>query len=154
MNTVEIDHYKKRLQHLFERAKEFAAEPELQSHWSRYLCVLVSGFLEVAVQTLFAEYAKGKATPSVSNFVDAQVSRFQNPKMERILELTRAFSPEWAEELDEATGGELKDAVDSIVANRHKIAHGESVGISLSRISQYYRDAVKVVNLIEAQLGD
>ncbi len=154
MNTVEIDRYKKRLDYLFDRAKEFAGEPELQAHWSRYLCVLVSGFLEVAVQTLFTEYAKSKATPVVSNYVDAQVSRFQNPKMDKILELTRAFSSEWAEELDKATSGELKDAIDSIAANRHKIAHGESVGISLSRISRYYRDAVRVIDLIEAQLAN
>jgi hypothetical protein len=46
MNTAKIDSARKRLDEAFEKGKAFMTEPELQSHWSRYLCVLVSGFLE------------------------------------------------------------------------------------------------------------
>jgi hypothetical protein len=152
MNTAAIDQYRKRLDFLFEKGRELLSDPELQSHWSRYLCVLVSGFLETSLQTLYYEYAKQKAAPFVANYVDAQIGRFQNPNMDRILALTNSFSPDWAVGLRTATDGEIKDSIDSIVANRHKIAHGESVGISFSRISQYYKDARRVVSLIETQL--
>lgn len=91
--------------------------------------MLVSGFLETSLQILYYQYAKDKAAPFVANYVDAQLGRFQNPNMDRILALTRSFSPDWATGLRAATEGEIKDSIDSIVANRHKIAHGESVGI-------------------------
>jgi hypothetical protein len=151
MNTAKIDSARKRLDEAFEKGKAFVTEPELQSHWARYLCVLVSGFLETSVRTLYYEYAKKKSGPLVSNYVESQLSWFQNAKMEKILQVTRDFSPAWEESLRDATKGQLKDSVDSVVANRHKIAHGESVGISFSHITQYYKDAVKVVELIEEQ---
>ena len=121
----------------------------MQSHWARYLCILASGFIEASVRTLYAEYARTKAAPYVANYVEGQLARFQNPKMENILELTRAFSPEWEENLRTKSDGEVKDGVNSIVANRHRIAHGESVGITYATIVRYYESAVKVVDEIE-----
>jgi hypothetical protein len=73
--------------------------------------------------------------------------------MERILEITRFFSSQWADDLALATQDRIKTSVDSIVAVRHAISHGRSVGISFSIISQYYGDAVKLVDLIEKQFG-
>ena len=35
---------------------------DLQAHWARYLCILVSGFLENSISTIYIEYAKKKAT--------------------------------------------------------------------------------------------
>lgn len=108
MNTSAVDQSRKRLDFLFEKGRELLNDPELQSHWSRYLCVLVSGFLETSLQTLYYEYAKDKAAPFVANYVDVQIGRFQNPNMDRILALTQSFSPDWASALRNATDGELK----------------------------------------------
>ena len=71
--------------------------------------------------------------------------------MENILALTGAFNRHWAEKLQRETEGELKDSVDSIVANRHNIAHGQNSGISYIRIRDYYQNARKVILLIEEQ---
>jgi RiboL-PSP-HEPN len=71
--------------------------------------------------------------------------------MGKILELARSFDPEWADELEAVTIGKLKDAIDSIVANRHNIAHGQYTGITLAAIIDYYASAVKVLELIEGQ---
>jgi len=154
MKNIEIVRYQQRLDNLFNRIAIFWEDIELQSHWARYLCILTSGFLEVSVRAIYAQYATTKAAPYIANFVDSQLKGFQNPKMEKILELTRMFNPEWEERLKTATEGELKDAVDSIVANRNKIAHGESVGITYARIHRYYENAVKVVELIDNQCNE
>jgi hypothetical protein len=151
MKNREISHYKQRLDNLFNKIAAFSVEPELQSHWARYLCILVSGFLETSVRAIYSEYAKNKAAPYIVNYVEGRLGDFQNAKMEKILQLTRLFSREWESNLRDATEGNLKDAVDSIVINRHKIAHGEDVGISYVRIKEYYQAAIKVVELIEKQ---
>lgn len=151
MKKIIVSRYRQRLDHLFKQIGGFSEDIEMQAHWAQYICVLVSGFLEISVRSIYSEYAYTKAEHKVANFVENELKSFQNPKMEKILELTRSFSPEWEKFLREKTEGELKDAVDSIVANRNRIAHGEDVGITYHRIKGYYQDAIKVIELIDNQ---
>lgn len=151
MKCAEARQNKQRLDALFSQISNFSGDIELQSHWARYLCVLVSAFLETSVLAVYSEYASKRAKPDVASFVRSRLKGFQNPNMNKILDLTGAFNPEWKTQLRAATEGEPKEAVDSIVANRNKVAHGESVGITYSRIQGYYTNAVKVIELIDKQ---
>ncbi len=45
----------------------------------------------------------------------------------------------------------LKDAIDSIMNNRHRIAHGKHTSISVTRVREYIEKSVKVIEFIEAQ---
>ena len=153
MNTLEAIRYKQRLDNLFGQISVFSGNPELQSQWARYLCVLASGFLETSICAIYNKFTRQSASPQVANFVKCELDGFQNPKMGKILELTRAFNPQWADKLETATEGELKDAVNSIVANKNLIAHGRDVGITYTRIKNYYEEAIKVVDLIEKMCG-
>jgi len=151
IRNVEVVRAQQRLDSLFKQITAFSGDPELQSHWAKYLCVLVSGFLETSVRAIYGHYTKTKAAPYVVNFVDSQLEDFQNPKMEKILGMTKCFSPEWESDLRKATEGARKDAIDSIVANRHRIAHGEWVGLTYVRIKEYYERAVEVVEMMDEQ---
>jgi len=150
MKNRDVVSYQKRLDNLFEKVKDIP-DLELQSHWARYLCVLASGYLETSVRAIYSEYSEKKANENVANYVNNRLERFQSPKMGNILELTGAFNQQWAADLETATEGELKASVDSIVTNRHNIAHGQNTGISYVTIHKYYQDAIKVVELIEEQ---
>jgi len=152
MSLVEITRQRQRLDDLFQRAKNLR-DAEAQSHWSRYLCVLVSGFLENSVRMTYTEYARQRSNASVADFVESRLRQFQNPKMGTILELAGGFSQEWKRRLEKETDGRLSESVNSIVGNRHKIAHGESVGLTLNTLLQYYGDALKVVDLLRQQCG-
>lgn len=145
---LEIHQQRQRLDKLFEAARALS-DAELQSHWSRYLCVLVSGFLENSIELCLGEYSRRRSEPPVSNYVATRLRGFQNPKMDKILELLECFNPEWKTQIDAATQGKLSDSVNSIVGNRHKIAHGESVSLSMSSLKAYYSDAKAVVDLLE-----
>jgi hypothetical protein len=152
MSQVEITRQRQRLDDLFQKAKHLP-DAEFQSHWSRYLCVLVSGFLENSVRLTYAEYARNRADSSVANFVESRLRQFQNPKMGTILDLAGGFSQEWRQQLELGTNGQLGESVNSIVGNRHKIAHGESVGLTLHPLIQYYGDALSVIDLVRQQCG-
>ncbi len=65
MSLVEITRQRQRLDDLFQKAKNLP-DAEAQSHWSRYLCVLVSGFLENSVRITYTEYARKRANSFVS----------------------------------------------------------------------------------------
>lgn len=150
MRNIRLVQQRDRLDYLFKQVGSLP-DPFLQGHWARYLCVLVSGFLENSVRILYGEYARKKAEPFVANFVDKQLKSIQNPTMGKILDLTRSFNPIWEYNLKAATEGQYKDAVDSIVDNRNKIAHGEDVGIGYVTIQEYYKSAIKVIEIIEDQ---
>lgn len=149
---LSIHQQKQRLDELFKAARDLP-DAEMQSHWSRYLCVLVSGFLENSVAICLSEYAKRGTNPNVSSFVDAKLRGFQNPRMSAIVDIFGSFNPEWKARIEAETQGQLSDSVNSIVGNRHKIAHGQDVALSLGSLSAYYRDAKDVIEKLKNICG-
>lgn len=152
MRNREASQHKDRLDGLFKQVGE-VSDINLRGHWARYLCVLVSGFIEVSIRAILTEYVKSRADTSVANYVIQDLNRFRNPNMERILQTLGAFNSTWADNVRERTEAEseLKAAIDTIIANRNGIAHGENVGITYTTIQNHYRNAVSVIELIEEQ---
>src|SRR3990172_2859721 len=97
---------RQRLDSLFLKVSSLGADIELQSHWARYLCVLVAGFIETSVRSSLSGYVRKNGSPSVVSYVESQLRYFQNPKMERIVDLARSFNPDWADGVATATEGE------------------------------------------------
>ena len=128
-------------------------ELELQAHWARYLCVIVSGFLETCVRHIFSEHARARSSVTVQRFVERKLQDFQNAKIGNITDLAGAFSSEWKEKLESFVAGEREDAVNSIVSNRHNIVHGRSVGVTVPNVRLWFQRCDEVVNFL-AQLCD
>ncbi|MFH1097963.1 MAG: HEPN domain-containing protein [Candidatus Desantisbacteria bacterium] len=141
--------HKDKIDSLFEKVKDIQ-DMELESEWAKYLCVLVSGYLEVSIRTIYIEYTQNKTHKNVANFVSSKLGGFQNPKMEMILQHAGAFNLDWRKEL-ENIDDEIKTSVDSIVNNRNKIAHGDNVDLSYVRIKEYYQNAIKMVQIMKDQ---
>jgi hypothetical protein len=55
---AEVWRLKQRLDATFERAGRVGSDLELQSDFARYLCVLVSGYMEKAVVELVLEHSR------------------------------------------------------------------------------------------------
>ena len=128
---------------------------ELTGHWGRYLCVLTAGFLENALRETYGEFVKHTASPQVAKFAMAKLDGISNPKAGRFIETAESFSSIWAEGLKvflDEDGRRRRNAIDSIMSNRHQIAHGRSTQISIGRIREYLPDCIDVVEFIESQL--
>lgn len=139
----------RRLDDLFARIGGLEFDPEMQAHWSRYLCVLCSGYLESCLRDIMYEYVRVRAPEQIRNFVNSKLQDFQNPKYAKIKDLLCMFHVDWGRLLDDAITQEVKDAVDSIVANRHQIAHGSDVGISFTVIRDYYNRSKRLIDEIQ-----
>jgi hypothetical protein len=63
-----------------------------------------------------------------------RVASLTDASMGKMISILRDFNGDWANKFELAVEGELKEAVDSIVTNRHGIAHGKDVGISFTVI--------------------
>lgn len=155
MKNQEMSRQLQRLESLFKRAGEASnGDLDLQSHWARYLCVLVSGFVENGVKEIYSEFVSRGASKPVADYAISYLATIQNPKAEKILAITGSFKKEWRDELAKYLEEDgRKDAVDSIMTNRHQIAHGKDVGITLARVQGFFKKIADILAFIEQQCG-
>lgn len=130
-------------------------DPAAQAEWSKYLCILVSGFIEESLRILLEEYTTKHAAPVILNFVSREVKEITNCKASKIGSILQRFNPTWESDfLDQIQNksriaNEIKDSLDSVVANRHQIAHGRNVGLRYATVSTYYQNVKKAVETME-----
>jgi hypothetical protein len=137
---AEVARLRKQLDATFERVKDLSADPalEIRSDFARYLCILVSGYLERALIEIVLEHARTAGGATLQRFVERRTRQFTNAKCQRILELVGNFDPDWRTELEGILKDEVKEAIDSIISLRNRIAHGMPVPVTYQRIHAYY----------------
>lgn len=155
MKALALVRQHQRLVALFSKtAAATGGDLEAQAHWAKYLCVLSAGFLENALCEVFSLYCAQCSNANVSRFTGQVLARVQNPKTARFLEIAESFSPQWHAQLEVfVEDGGRKDAINSIMSNRHLIAHGKDSSISLGRVREYLDKSVEVVEFLEQQCG-
>jgi len=149
----EVDRLRKRLDATFARAPDSSADAEVQADFAKYLCVLVSGFLENATVALVLHHASTRSAPEIAAYVENQLKHWTNPKAEKLCNLMGAFNREWGTKTTEYLVDERKASLNSLVALRHKVAHGESVSTSLSQVKAYRDSIYEVVEFIATLMG-
>lgn len=145
---LEVIRLRRRLDATLGRAPAATADVEVQSDFAKYFVILVSGFLENALTTLLLDAAQRRSAPAIALFVERQLEYWTNPNCDRIVQLLGNFSPDWRLAADAHLIDERKAALNSLVALRHKIAHGESVGTSLGQVKGYYATVLDVVEFL------
>lgn len=128
---------------------------ELQGHWGKYICILSAGFLENAISEIYIELTKNSSSPQVASFTTKMLQKINNPKASKFVETAYAFKKEWGEELEKyfKDNQKVKTAIDSIMTNRHLIAHGKTTTISVVRIKEYLDGSIEALEYIEKQCG-
>lgn len=156
MRNRDINKEIDRINLLISRSKVFIDSNEFEalSDWSKYICVVVSGFMENSLETLFSEYAKKQLSGPVCNFVISSL-RINNPKTQRFYEVMLRFNQQWKEDLTHyVVDGGRDDALDTIMNNRHLIVHGRSKDsrITLVQVKESFKKCIEILNFIEDKL--
>jgi hypothetical protein len=94
-----------------------------------------------------------RTTLTVTRYVRSALERFQNPNFERVCQLAGSFDPSWRTSLKSKISDDQKAAIDSVRANRNELAHGKSVNLTYSRVVDWYKSIIAVVNVIRGQCG-
>jgi hypothetical protein len=150
MSVYSVAAHRSRIDAVFTRTAG-VTDLQTQADMSRYLCVLVSGFIEQAARHIYTNYARTRSNPQVARYVERQLDGFTNANATKLCQVSRAFDSQWAKDLESYLAGQRKDALDSIIANRHHIAHGRDVGLTYIRMKDYYGEVKDVVAYLEAQ---
>lgn len=153
MRDRDLDRQLHAVQSLFQRTRAASGDDiELMSHWARYLCVLCAGYLENALAAVYSDFCRRKSSDPVANFAVSTLEKIANPKTHRFLEVAGRFKPAWRDELTSFVDEDgRRDAIDSIMSNRHLIAHGGRSDITIARMSDYFAKSIRVVEFIERQ---
>lgn len=147
--NISLHEIASRLDGVFESSKNITDE-EVKSHYSRYLCVLTSGYLEESIKIIIRVYVSTKTHPNVLNYVNSSTGNLTNLKSEKLGVFLNSFNNEWREKYELLVTDEEKAAIDSVVANRHQIAHGQNVGVSYVRVNEWYKNVKKVVEKVSS----
>ena len=148
MTTKRLHEITSKLDRIFNSSSKIE-EDEIKSHLSRYLCVLTSGYIEEAVKIIIRNYVSDKSHPNISNHINSSTHYITNLNCEKIGSFLNTFNNEWKEKFDNQISDEERDAINSIVANRHLIAHGSNVGVSFVRVNNWYKNTKSVVIKIQ-----
>lgn len=149
-NVRRLHGNRQRLQATFARVQDIPFDKmELRADFARYLCVTVSGYVETAMSAIARDHARRQASPTVFGYVDSQITRPGTINSDRLLQIVGSFNSEWRVKLDYFMDGKRKDALNSVVANRNSIAHGESVGLTYARIKEYFDHIEEVVDFVD-----
>jgi hypothetical protein len=153
MNPRILPHRQK-IDNLFVRVSSIS-DPADQSEWAKYLCILVSGYIEESLRVLLEAYSLRNSSLNIQNFISSETKGITNCKTSKIVNVLCKFNHDWGDDFTNQISAkshitnEIKDSIDSIIANRHLIAHGRSTGLRYATISNYYKNAKKAVEVLE-----
>jgi hypothetical protein len=126
-----------------------AGAMQLRAEYSRYLCVRASGLIETSVRRIFSEHARRASSPAVGRYAAWHVGRLQNINCDKLLKLVETFDPTWKAAVEAYLSEERATALNSIVANRNAIAHGNPSGVTYGTVKPWYEHAVDVLEFLE-----
>lgn len=156
MRNVELIKQADKIYNLLSESEgKFDEDDELRSHLAKYICILCSGFLENAIYLIYTEWVSRKSPHAhIEFYVGRMLSKIQNPNSDKLKEVARSFNPDWELPLKEFMHDEERSAaINYIIKDRHKIAHGKDSDITLLSIKQHFSKAVEVITFIEEQLA-
>jgi hypothetical protein len=121
----------------------------VQSYLAKYLTVYLSGIYEESIEQIIKEYSTRSGHSEIENYIAKQVDRsFRNPDMSAIYDLIGKFNTQWSTEL-KGLDDQYKDAINSIVANKNLIAHGNSSTLTIRDVKDFHFRATVVIEKID-----
>lgn len=145
LGRAEVRRRKQQLDAVFLQLQNVSLSSELVAHFSRYLCVLVSGYVEQSVKELVAQYCRTKSNAEIQRFAGTQMRKVRNIDLDRLKSVLESFDPQWWSDLAAKRPDELS-ALDSVAAVRNGVSHGSESGITMATITQYYAQVTVVID--------
>jgi hypothetical protein len=154
-NNLELNRQYTKINNLIILTKgDFPYGEELQAHLAKFLCILCSGFLENAIKITLTDFAIQRTSDEmILAYVKTQLQNINNPNSKKIREIMKVFHLSFEERLSAFMQIEDRSsAVNYIITDRHKIAHGKDSDITIRKIELYFKKVVEIFVFIEQDL--
>jgi len=131
------------------------ASIELDAHWAKYACVLVSGYMEKSVMELLLSYAILKSENRVSFYIEKTWPKSKNMNSTNVIALVGNFDAGWGIEISNWLGNgdqSNKSIIDGIITTRNNIAHGSESntnGVTINSVKSQFETAKGLITKLE-----
>ena len=131
-------------------------EADVQAHWVKYTCVLISGFIEQAVKEIALEHASAAYDNHVRKYFEYTWPNSRNMKCNAIIGLLGNFDDNWRASFENRLNdGERVREINEIVKWRNDTAHGKEANtnnVTLNSMKNKFRIACDLVDFVEELL--
>ena len=129
-----------RLDYIYSSLSKAPIDEYVVALLAAHICVIQSGILENIVKEIMGAYVEKRSSVEVTNYVKIRLRDLQNPRTDRIEEVIGAFSSEWRSKLSKFwEESEIKEHINSIVANRNQISHGRTTSVTISQTKDWIK---------------
>lgn len=150
--------YRQRIKSLVNKpptsADGVASELEVQAHWAKYTCVLISGYIEQAVKEIILEHASSASSPRIRKYVEGTWPNSKNMRCDAIREILNHLDQAWSSSFDSwVHADERKKELNEIISWRNDIAHGKESNtnnVTLGSVSTKFQIACDLIDFLEA----
>lgn len=151
MRLLKLQSQQRKLEVLFDEVSKLEEDDFFKPHLSKYLCVQVTGFLENVIKELLFDFHDHTCKYETMRFINNKLKNYSAIKHGQISDLLNSFSKEWDETYLNSFPKEISESLNSVVAQRHLIAHGQEAGsnITYSQISKYFGDLKIIISELE-----
>jgi hypothetical protein len=128
--------------------------PEEQSHWAKYLCILISGYLEQSVKEVLFEFGTSQKSPKLSNYIETSWPKSRNMNIDVIREILGKFDANWQSGFSTWLGSDdsLKRNMEALMRSRNDIAHGKeanTTNVTLTSSKERMLVAFQLIDFVE-----
>lgn len=125
-----------------------AVAPEIDSLLAQYLIVKIAGVYEEVLEDGIRQRVSRLNDQAITNLVTSLVHLyFRNPNYENLRQLMQKFGRNLVDQLQANSQSEEVDALNSIMTDRHAIAHGKDAKVTMADVVGYYERSKKIINL-------
>jgi hypothetical protein len=156
MNTEYVTDRMRFVEDALAEAASFAGgNPQLAAALGSLVVVIASGVYEDCVEYLFGARAAASADAKLQAFVKNSLDRlFRNPDFDNIANVLGSFDKDDAKSFRGEVSLAAKESLNSIVRNRHQVAHrGQYANVTLGDVGKYLGEAKEVLEKLEIHLG-
>jgi hypothetical protein len=154
MKSIYVDRQLAYVDYVFREIDKWSLHPFIESLIAQYLAALICGIYEDAIEHILDEFVqKTTTTIEIKNFISNSVDNsFRNPDQSNIKRLLKLFNDQWGAQLDRKLQTNNWEALDTIVLNKNRIAHGNISNITYPQIKRLFQDSKMIIEEIDSMI--
>ncbi|WP_283240837.1 MULTISPECIES: HEPN domain-containing protein [unclassified Campylobacter] len=129
--------------------KDDSIDMDIIDHLTKYLIILMSGYIEKFFEKTIKDCLDGKSIPKeIKNFINNNLQDITNLKPTKLKSILEKFDSAWKQQIEEKHA----NALGAIIKARNDIAHCNNTNISKQDYIKHFNTTKQMLEKIEQEL--
>ena len=128
---------------------------QIEAFLTQHLLIIICAEIEKKIKEMIIAQARDRCSDDFQTFIESCLnSTFRSIQSSEIAGLLNKFGTARKERFRELVDERAKTAYDSIVVNRHDIAHGSGSNLTFREAVEFYRRGLSVIESLSTALHE